>query len=117
MESRHSHVSLPEMCSIRVKATAATNHDFMTKQCAHEYGKWCSEELLEFIYTNIDWTLQQHDFATIIDDTVTWTIGRIKIWTKTMEFVFGGPDAYGEVRASLGEELIYVIENGLVKGR
>jgi hypothetical protein len=38
-ESRHWHVSLPEICSIRVKVTAATNYDFITKQRAHEYGK------------------------------------------------------------------------------
>lgn len=38
-ESRHSHVSLPEICPIRVKVTAATNYDFITKQRAHEYGK------------------------------------------------------------------------------
>ena len=81
-------------------------YDFITKQCAHEYGKWYSEELLEFIHTNIDWTLQQHDFATMLDDIITWATGRIEIWTKTMEYIIGVPGAYGEVRASLGKGLV-----------
>ena len=97
---------MPEICSIGVKITAATNYDFVTKQCAHEYGKWYSEELLEFVRTNINWTLQQHDFATMLDDMITWKTRRIEIWIKTMEYVVGGPDAYGEVRASLGKGLI-----------
>jgi hypothetical protein len=93
-----------------------STNDFVVMECADEYGKWYSEQLLEFIYTAVDWTLERYDFATMLEDINTWTIGRTEIWTKTAEYGLQAHDADAELRAVLGEGLVYVIENGLVEG-
>jgi hypothetical protein len=93
-----------------------SENDVVTMECAREYSKWYSEQLLEFIYTAINWTQQRYDFATMLDDINTCTIGRIEIWTKSTKYASWGPDAEREVVTVLGEGLVYVIENGLEEG-
>jgi hypothetical protein len=94
----------------------ASKNDFVTIECACAYGKWYSEQLLEFIYTAINWTLQQYDFATMLDDINNCTMGRIETWTKRTEYVSWGPAPERKVATVLGEELVYVIEDGLIEG-